>query len=374
MNTIIRADQVGSLLRPESLLALRRDFKAGKISRTVLTDGEDQAIRAALALQAESGIGVQSDGEFRRSAWGSGVLESLSGLTPAPTGPEAAKVPSRWQGEHAKLAEAAVAAEFYVATSKINLKHRFALQEARFLRENATRPYKITMPSPSMFPRRLFNASLSAPAYLSPDELLEDLLRIYLEEIDALHEVGVPYMQLDSLRYIDTIDDVDKGRIKAADAKDSLRKLVAIDQRVLTHMKRPGVTRGLHICRGNNRSSWGASGSYESVAEMLLGEVDADRFLMEFDTERAGSFEPLRFVPPGKIVVLGLVTTKTGALEDPDELMRRIEAASRYVPLDYLALSPQCGFASTELGNLLTVDEEKRKLELVAEVARRVWG
>jgi 5-methyltetrahydropteroyltriglutamate--homocysteine methyltransferase len=149
---------------------------------------------------------------------------------------------------------------------------------------------------------------------------------------------------------------------------------VAIDNRVLSRMRRDGVTRGVHICRGNHRSSWGVSGSYESIAEMLLGQVDADRFLMEFDTERAGGFEPLRFVPRGKIVVLGLITTKAGALEDVDYLCRRIDAAAKFVPLDCLAISPQCGFASTELGNLLSVEEERRKLELVVEVARKIWG
>jgi 5-methyltetrahydropteroyltriglutamate--homocysteine methyltransferase len=256
----------------------------------------------------------------------------------------------------------------------VGLKHRFALQEAQYLKLNAKKPFKITMPSPSMFPRRLFHPQLSPPAYENADQLLEDLVDLYLAEIDALHGVGVPYLQLDSLRYVDTIDAVEKGLVQPEEARSTVKKLVDIDQRVLSRMKRPGVTRGLHICRGNNRSSWGASGSYESVAEMLLGEVDADRFLMEFDTERAGTFEPLRFVPAGKVVVLGLITTKTGELEDAEQIMRRIDAASRFVPLDYLAISPQCGFASTELGNLLTEDEEKRKLELVVEVARRVWG
>lgn len=370
MSTTIRADHVGSLLRPESLLAKRREFETGRLSPEDLRAAEDEAIREAIALQAGTGIGVTSDGEFRRSAWGNGVVDSLSGLVPAAAG--GGQKARRWHGDHSDLAEETVPKHF-VAAERIGLKHRFACDEARFLKDNAEGPFKITMPSPSMF-TRLYHAEISSSAYDGLDALLDDLVGLYLDEIDALHEIGVPYLQLDSLRYIDTIDAVEKGNVQPADARDTLEKLVAIDNRVLGRMKRDGVTRGVHICRGNHRSSWGVEGSYESVAEMLLGEVDTDRFLMEFDTERAGGFEPLRFVPEGKIVVLGLVTTKTGELEDPDQLCRRIEEATSFVPLENLAISPQCGFASTELGNLLTIDDERRKLELVVEVANRVWG
>jgi 5-methyltetrahydropteroyltriglutamate--homocysteine methyltransferase len=374
MNNLIRADQIGSLLRPPSLLAARRDLQAGRIRADELTAMEDVAIREALHMQAATGIGVLSDGEFRRSAWGSGVIDSLSGLAPLPVDPDAPARPGRWQGPNAALAAAAIESESRVAIARIGLRHRFAVRDAEFLKANATGIFKITMPSPTMLPRRLYDPVRSAHVYSGPEEMLADLMQIYLDEIDALHALGVPYLQLDSLRYIDTIDAVEKGTIQAVQARDTLTKLVATDNQLLARMKRPGVTRGVHICRGNNRSSWGATGSYESVAEMLLGEVDADRFLMEFDTERAGGFEPLRYVPRGKIVVLGLVTTKSGELEDADQLIRRIEAASRYVPIENLALSPQCGFASTELGNLLSVEEQKRKLELVVQVAQRVWG
>jgi len=374
MTDIIRADHVGSLLRPDTLLAARRAHEAGRVSDDELRGEEDAAIRLAIALQKETGIGVLSDGEFRRSAWGNGVVDALSGLSPAPEKESAsAALPTRrWHGEHGDLAQE-TRPRYFVATGKIGLRHRFAVDEARFLRANADGLFKITIPSPTMF-LRLYDAALSAPAYATADALIDDLVTLYLDEIDALHEIGVPYLQLDSLRYIDTIDAVEKGRIEAADARGALERLVAVDNRILGRMKRAGVTRGVHICRGNHRSSWGVSGSYESVAEMLLGEVDTDRFLMEFDSERAGGFEPLRFVPKGRTVVLGLITTKTGALENIDDLLRRIDEAARYVPLDHLAISPQCGFASTELGNLLSIDDEKRKLALVAEVARRVWG
>lgn len=373
MSKTIRADQVGSLLRPKSLLDQRRAFEAGKISADALRETEDEAIRDVLKLQEASGIEVVSDGEFRRSAWGNGVVDSLSGVTPEPVKTEGRSIPKRvWQGDHSDVAHETVP-QHYVATSKLGLKKRFAANEAKFLKENAKRTFKITIPSPTMF-IRLYNSELSKNAYGSVDELLEDLVELYLEEIDALHDVGVPYIQLDSLRYIDTIDAVEKGVIKADDAKETLKKLVEIDNRVLGRAKKNGVTRGVHICRGNHRSSWAVTGSYESVAEMLLGAVDSDRFLMEFDTERAGGFEPLRFLPQGKLVVLGLITTKSGALEDVDALCRRIDQAAKIVPLENLAISPQCGFASTELGNILTVEDEQRKLELVVETARRVWG
>ena len=371
MGNIIRADQVGSLLRPKELLEKRRQFEAGKISADELRVAEDSAILDVLALQAEAGIEVVSDGEFRRSAWGNGVVDSLSGLVPAQTrgGGQAAR---RWQGAHADVAEETIP-QHYVAKDKLGLKHRFAYDEAKFLKANAKGAFKITIPSPSMF-TRLYDATISAGSYASMDELLDDLVELYLQEIDALHELEVPYLQLDSLRYIDTIDAAHKGEIQSKDAHGTLKRLVEIDNRVLGRMKRDGVTRGVHICRGNHRSSWGAEGSYESVAEFLLGQVDTDRFLMEFDSDRAGGFEPLRFVPAGKTVVLGLITTKAGDLEDIDYLCRRIDEASKFIPLDHLAISPQCGFASTELGNLLTVEEEKKKLELVVQVARKVWG
>ncbi len=284
----------------------------------------------------------------------------------------AAQPPRTWQGAHGEIAQETVP-QHYVAAEKIGLKHRFAYDEAKFLKDNAQGTFKITIPSPSMF-TRLYNSEISAAAYDSVDALLDDLVELYLAEIDGLHSLGVPYLQLDSLRYIDTIEAVHKGRMQASDGRGTLQRLVEIDNRVLGRMKRAGVTRGVHICRGNHRSAWGAEGSYESVAEYLLGEVDTDRFLMEFDTERAGGFEPLRFVPDDKAVVLGLITTKSGTLEDIDHICRRIDEAAKFVPLDRLALSPQCGFASTELGNLLSVEDEKNKLALVAEIARKVWG
>lgn len=373
MSAAIRADQVGSLLRPQALLEKRRARRSGILSDDALREAEDAAILDVLALQAETGIEVVSDGEFRRSAWSNGLVDALTGVSAASRDfVESLSGPRVWRGEHADLAQETVP-ERKVVTGKIGLSRRFAADEAKFLKAHADRPFKITMPSPTMF-NRLYDHERSAAAYPDLDALMADIVEIYLREIATLREIGAPYLQLDSLRYVDTIDAVEKGRIVPKDAQAALARLVDIDNRVLAGMKGAGVVRAVHICRGNHRSAWAATGSYESVAEFLLGQVDADRFLMEFDTERAGGFEPLRYTPPGKIVVLGLITTKSGDLEDIDALCRRIDDAAKFVPLESLAISPQCGFASTELGNLLTIDDERRKLELVAAVARKVWG
>jgi len=370
MSTSIRADHVGSLLRPQSLLEKRLAFEAGTISEATLHTAEDEGILRVLDLQKQTGVDVVSDGEFRRTAWGNGFLDSLEGITDHPD--SARQTAGRWKGAHSNVATATVPIR-RVVTGKVALKEPFTLREAKFLQRHAPKPFKITIPSPTMF-NRLYDPALSAGAYEDLDALLEDFVAIYLKEVDSLHEIGVPYIQLDSLRYIDTIDAVEKGQIEAADARSTLEKLVEVDNRILGHAKRDRVTRGVHICRGNHRSSWAVTGSYESVAEFLLGKVDTDRFLLEFDSDRAGGFEPLRFVPEGKIVVLGLITTKAPDLENVDDLRRRVDEASKYVPLENLAISPQCGFASTHLGNLLTEDDEKRKLELVVETVRKIWG
>jgi methionine synthase II (cobalamin-independent) len=370
MKTRFRADQVGSLLRPRSLLDKRLAFEAGAVSEAALHAAEDEAIKQVLSLQEQIGIDVVSDGEFRRTAWGNGFLDSLEGVTGHPDSVN--QTAGRWKGAHSEVATETAPIR-RVVTGKVALKEPFTQREARFLKEQAPKPFKITIPSPTMF-NRLYDPKLTSGAYESMDALIDDFVEIYLKEMDALHEIGVPYIQLDSLRYIDTIDAVEKGQIKAVDARATLEKLVEIDNRVLGHAKKDGVTRGVHICRGNHRSAWAVTGSYESVAEMLLGKVDTDRFLLEFDSERAGGFEPLRFVPKDKVVVLGLVTTKSPELENIDDLRRRVDEASKYVPLENLAISPQCGFASTHLGNLLTEDDEKRKLELVAKTAREIWG
>jgi 5-methyltetrahydropteroyltriglutamate--homocysteine methyltransferase len=243
--------------------------------------------------------------------------------------------------------------------------------------EHSPGPYKITMVSSSMG-AQLWHSGLSDAAYPTPADLVADLVRLQAEEITGLVDQGVGWLQLDSLGYLMVIDDEYRASrgLGGVPASAILESTLAADQAMIAaaRARNPDITIGMHICRGNNRSAWLSAGGYEPLAERLFGTMDVDRFLLEYDTERAGGFEPLRFVRPGVTVVLGLVSSKTPVLESPDELRRRIDEAARYVPLENLALSPQCGFASTERGNLLTLDEEKRKLELVTTTAQRVWG
>jgi 5-methyltetrahydropteroyltriglutamate--homocysteine methyltransferase len=226
----------------------------------------------------------------------------------------------------------------------------------------------------------IWHPTLSAQAYPALGDLTEDLVALQIEEVESLIDQGVRWIQLDSLSYNQVIDPGQSGSTRGSPGAGAvLDAAIAVDSRIVTAIKRknPDVTVGMHICRGNYRSSWLAQGSYEPVAERLFNEVPVDRFLLEYDTQRAGGFEPLRFVPRGErapTVVLGLVTTKVAELEDQDELCRRVDQAAKFVPLENLAISPQCGFASGSLGNLITVDDERRKLELVASTAGKVWG
>jgi 5-methyltetrahydropteroyltriglutamate--homocysteine methyltransferase len=260
-----------------------------------------------------------------------------------------------------------------VIGAKLKVAGRFTERESAFLTKHADRPFKLTLPSPTMM-LVFYREGISDNAYPDRQELIDDVVTIYTREIEALAAGHVPYIQIDSLRYTDLIDPERRAKLDPLGFDRVFAQALAADNALLARAKREGTTRAVHICRGNHRSAWFGRGGYEAVAERLFNELDADRFLLEFDDERSGGFAPLRFVPEGKIVVLGLVTTKSAALESQDELLRRIEEASKFLPLDQLALGPQCGFASTELGNLLGEDDEKRKLELVAGTARRVWG
>jgi len=364
-----RADHVGSLLRPASLLEARESWQAGRLPLEQLRAIENRSILDALELQRQAGIAVFSDGEFRRAHWGHGLLQSLQGVVSMPAPDEAR---GRWQGPTASLAAATHPTREY-ARARLTVAESFTRVEARFLKQHAPGPFKVTLPSPSMF-HRLYHPVWTRPIYDSPESLVDDLVTIYLRELDELHRIGTPYIQLDSLRYGEIIEAAQQGRLDPPTAQRTLEHLVAVDNRLLARARAASVTRAVHFCRGNHRSAWVISGGYESIAEMLFGAVDTDRFLLEYDTERAGGFEPLRFVPHGKMVVLGLISTKSGALESIDDLCRRVDEASRYVALEYLAISPQCGFASTQLGNLLDQDQQRAKLALVAEVARKIWN
>ena len=370
--TPIRADQVGSLLRPAALLAARQAYAEGRLAADGLRAAEDRAILAVLDIQRHTGIEVLTDGEYRRTSFLGGLLDHLQGLVKSDD-PMAAAGKPLWRGPGEKVAREDAAVPTVRIGGRLCVAGRFTEIEATFLKEHAGRAFKVALPSPHML-MHLYRPGHTDAIYGTREEMLADLIGICQREVDGLMRDGVPYIQLDSLRYTDLIDEQRRQKWQAIGFERVLGETIAADNAVLSRARGPGITRGVHMCRGNHRSAWAGEGGYESVADRLFNELDADRFLLEFDDERSGGFEPLRFVPKGKMVVLGLVTTKTGALESVDVLRRRIDQASRYVPLDSLAISPQCGFASTHLGNLLTEDDQARKLELVARTARLVWG
>ncbi len=368
----IHAEHVGSLLRPAYLLDARARRRAGELTDEELTETEDRAALDAIALQRDAGIGVFTDGEVRRESWMAGLMESVGGTVLRPN-----LHPPAWHRDGAAPPTEETAIHYAAVTERVYRKNTRTSVEAAFMAGHSARPYKITMISSSMG-TQLWHPGLSDAAYPTPADLVADLVRLQIEEITELIAQGVSWLQLDSLAYNTVFDDdyrISRG-LGGVPASRILESTIAADQAMIAAARdrNPDVTIGLHICRGNNRSAWLSQGSYEPVAAALFGTLPVDRFLLEYDTERAGGFEPLRFVRPGTTVVLGLVSSKTPVLEPQDELRRRIDEAARYVPIENLALSPQCGFASTERGNLLTIDEEKRKLELVASTAAKVWS
>jgi 5-methyltetrahydropteroyltriglutamate--homocysteine methyltransferase len=368
----VHAEHVGSLLRPAYLLEARARHRAGELTDDELRDAEDRAALDAIAVQRSAGIGVFTDGEVRRETWMAGMMESVGGTVVAPS-----EFPPAWHRVGGPPDPEETSFNRAVVTGKVYRKNARTSVEASFMAGHSPGPYKVTMISSSMG-AQLWQPGLSAAVYPTPADLVADLMRLQIEEITDLLDQGVNWLQLDSLGYLMVVDDEYRASRGMGDVPASaiLESTVAADQTMIAaaRAKDPDVTIGMHICRGNNRSAWLSTGGYEPLAERLFGTVDVDRFLLEYDTERAGGFEPLRFVRPDVTVVLGLVSSKTPVLESQDALRRRIDEASRYVPLENLALSPQCGFASTEQGNLLTIDEEKRKLELVAGTAQKVWG
>jgi 5-methyltetrahydropteroyltriglutamate--homocysteine methyltransferase len=377
MASEFRADHVGSLLRPPELLEAKTAFNEGAISADQLREAEDQAVLKALDAQRQAGLGIFTEGEYRRSGWSAAVRESVEGLVRT-EGMANSRLLRSWQGPHGELANSSIVLSAgMVAGEKLRQVRRLAGTEAAFLKQRAPGPWKITMPGAMSAAGQLYRTGVSESAYPTRRDLAADIAGMLQAEVDALIADGVSYIQLDSLHYVERIADdaVREQMIEDGEDPDSyLDDIIALDNSVLGRAKASGVTVGLHMCRGNNRSAWHAEGSYERIAEKAFGQLQVDRFLLEYDTERAGGFEPLRFMPRDKVVVLGLISSKEPELESVDDLRRRIDEAARYVPIENLAISPQCGFASTMLGNLLTWDEQQRKLELVVETARKVWG
>ncbi len=358
-----RADHVGSFLRPKELLDLRHAGAGPEQLRPV----EDRAILRVLAVQRELGFEAFTDGELRRGGFMTDLTDAVDGFD---TG---AAVARSWSGADA----AAPAAVQGIVTRPLRQLRRLTAHELPFLQQHSPGPIKMTLPSATQFPAIAYKRGTSEGAYPTYREFLAAVVAIVAGETAALAADGVSYIQIDAPRYSYYLDPKWRDFLKAEFGEEPdalLDEAIAADNACFAAARRPGVTRAIHLCRGNNRSHWYAAGGYDAIAEKIFGSLDADRFLLEYDDERSGSFEPLRFVPRDKTVVLGLVSSKTGALEDPELLVRRIHEAAKHLPLENLALSPQCGFASMAEGNLLSEEEQWAKLRLVVETARRVWG
>jgi 5-methyltetrahydropteroyltriglutamate--homocysteine methyltransferase len=365
-----RADHVGSLLRPARLLEAREDYAAGRIPAEELRAVEDEAIREVVQMQQDVGLQSATDGEFRRTSWHMDYIYQLGGI-----GKAEENLTVKFYNERGELEFTSAALKVH---DKVRLEHTIFGDHFQVLKaltdETGVTP-KLTIPSPSMVHYRGGPAALDPNVYADIDEFWNDLSAAYAEEVRRLGELGCRYLQFDdtSLAYLN--DPRQREQIaKRGDDADHLhlRYIRQINQALAA--KPAGMTVTTHMCRGNFRSSWAAEGGYDFVAEALFGELGVDGFFLEYDDARSGGFEPLRFVPDGKMVVLGLVTTKRGELEDKDLLERRIEDASRFVPLEQLCLSPQCGFSSTVEGNLVTYEQEVAKLRLIVETAQEVWG
>jgi 5-methyltetrahydropteroyltriglutamate--homocysteine methyltransferase len=364
-----RADHVGSLLRPRRLLDARDDFAAGRIDAAALRVIEDDEIRHIVGKQAEIGLQSATDGELRRASWHMDFIYQLDGITKEP-----GEIKVKFHNEQGDIefTPAALHVDGKLGVSKTIFGDDFA-----FLQQTATRNVpKLTIPSPSMVHYRGGKAAVDPRVYPDLDSFWADLVAAYREQVRRLGELGCTYLQFDdtSLAYM---NDPHQRDYIASIGGDPERQHVDYIRHINEALAgRPeGMSVTTHACRGNFRSAWAAEGGWDFVAEALLNELQVDGFFMEWDDERSGGFEPLRFLPKGeKQVVLGLVTTKRGELESKDELKRRIEEAAKYAPLEQLCLSPQCGFSSTVEGNELSADQQWAKLALIVEVAEEVWG
>jgi 5-methyltetrahydropteroyltriglutamate--homocysteine methyltransferase len=356
-----RADQVGSLLRPDSLIAARQDAKHGRLSREDLYVRENDAIREVIAKQESTGLEAITDGEFRREWWHLDFLSQLDGVTvqenPGP-----------------KFGDTRSQPPIAAVVGKIQYTRPIMVEDFQFLKHSTRRTAKFTIPSPSMLHLRGGRGAISRAAYPDLEQFWCDVATAYGAAIAALAGAGCTYLQIDDVSFAYLGDEKFRAscRRNGDDPSELPRRYVrTLNEALRNRPASLAVT--LHTCHGNFQSSWATEGDYESVAEPMF-QSNIDGFFMEFDSTRSGSFEPLRLLPRSKKVVLGLVTTKVGQIESEDEILRRIDAACKIVPLENLCLSPQCGFSSHETGNKLSHDEQWRKLELVVKVAQKVWG
>jgi 5-methyltetrahydropteroyltriglutamate--homocysteine methyltransferase len=369
MSVLFRADHVGSLLRPADLLAARQAQGAESTQR--LRELEDAHIRRALARQQELGFDIFTDGELRRRNFMSDFTDAVDGFDLADA------VARTWQVGGAKQENSAVSNVAGIVTGKLRQTRPLTGHELPFLKSNSPGKIKMTLPSATQFPAIAFKSGITDAVYKDRSELLWAIVEIMKTDLARLATDGVSYIQIDAPRYSYYMDPKWRDWIRMemkVDPDAALDDAVKADNACFRAARRDGVTLAIHLCRGNNRSHWYAEGGYDAIAEKLFGALEVDRFLLEYDDDRSGTFEPLRFVPKGKTVVLGLISSKVPRLESPDDLARRVEEASRFVPLENLAISPQCGFASTAEGNLLTEEQQWAKLKLATDTARQIWG
>jgi len=374
----IRADQVGSLLRPKKLKDVYARHGRGAVNDGNLREAQDEAIHALIVQQEAHHLPVLTDGEYRRLNFQDSFVESVSGFVSEKhtlqfqesrtLGGQALQ---RWQSDSAitdpKLQY------WRPITRRLRLNENQPLKEWRFAAKLTMKPVKVTLISPDRICEN-FERQNSSGVYVDLEEYLADVVSICRRLVTQLADAGCPYIQIDAPSYTSYVDaqSLEKMRAAGMDPVAKMERSIMADNAIIGGVN--GVTFGIHLCRGNVRSMWHREGSYDAIAERLFNALKHERFLLEYDTERAGGFEPLRFVPKDKIVVLGLVSTKVPALESPDELKRRIDEASRYLPLEQLALSPQCGFSSSIVGNLISEDDQWRKFDLIRQVAADVWG
>ena len=376
----IRNDVVGSLLRPARLKEARVSYDEGKITLERLRVTEDEGIREAVRLQEQLGLDVVTDGEYRRLNFQDSFGESVSGYDAGRASlkfyeqrTEGGRPLQRWEIPNSGEVKGTAVAQRRPVAEKIRLARNVPLEEYRFLSRVARKPAKVALIGPDRISQR-FDWQNSKAVYANMDEFMADVVKVEREIISGLVQAGCRYVQIDAPGYTAYVDppSLQAMRQRGEDPEQSFSRSLKADNRLLEGFD--DVTFGIHLCRGNQRSMWHREGTYDDIAERLLNELKHDRFLFEYDSPRAGGFEPLRFLPKGKVVVLGLVSTKVSQLEKIDDLKRRIDEASKYAPLDQLAISPQCGFSSDVVGNLISEDDQKRKLEVVVETARQVWG